>query len=137
MQSLLLRAGTDLSGLGVSARSVVLSKLPLAGWLLMRLREMLDNWFWTAVALLSEGAILLTVTILISRAIGLPADVSLLSTRGDLADSRILSVFSLLGILMRLCREDIAIWPAGIVFVGILTACTHRIFFLSSLLPGS
>ncbi|MGI6346285.1 MAG: hypothetical protein ACOX2U_04000 [Limisphaerales bacterium] len=61
-----------------------------------------------------------------------------LSTRVTLRILWILSVvFIWLGILLAACcGRMVAILACWILFIGLLTACTHRLFFLSALLPG-
>jgi len=135
----LLRAGTDLSVLGrVITLPTVLSNC-LAGWLLSGCGNV-DKLVLACLSLsfLQVAISWLTVVFDIKSESDYQRMYPWLSTRATLRIPWILSVvFIWLGILLAAsCGRMIAILACWIVFVGLLTACTHRIFFLSSLLPG-
>lgn len=134
-----MRAATDLSVLGrVITLPTVLSNC-LAGWVLSGCGNV-DKLVPACLSLffLQVAISWLTVLFDLKNESDYQRMYPWLSTRATLRIPWILSVvFIWLGILLAACcGRMVAILACWILFIGLLTACTHRIFFLSALLPG-
>ncbi len=135
----LMRAATDLSVLGrVITLPTVLSNC-LGGWVLSGCGNV-DKLVPACLSLffLQVAISWLTVLFDLKNESDYQRMYPWLSTRATLRIPWILSVvFIWLGILLAACcGRMVAILACWILFIGLLTACTHRIFFLSALLPG-
>lgn len=134
-----MRAATDLSVLGrVITLPTVLSNC-LGGWVLSGCGNV-DKLVPACLSLffLQVAISWLTVLFDLKNESDYQRMYPWLSTRATLRIPWILSVvFIWLGILLAACcGRMVAILACWILFIGLLTACTHRIFFLSALLPG-